>query len=62
MKIEVVTTISGVSFEECYQNRLIVDIDGLSVNYLSLNDLRKNKLASGRPKDLADLDALPKEE
>jgi hypothetical protein len=62
MKIEVVTTISGVLFEECYQNRQVVDIDGLSVNYLSLSDLRKNKLASGRPKDLADLDSLPEEE
>ncbi|MFN0035495.1 MAG: DUF6036 family nucleotidyltransferase [Saprospiraceae bacterium] len=62
IKIEVVTTISGVAFEECYQNRRVVDIDGLSINYLSLDDLRKNKLASGRPKDLADLDSLPEEE
>mgnify|MGYP001221539205 CR=1 FL=1 len=59
VRIEVVTTISGVIFEECYANRLTVDIEGTLVNYISLIDLRKNKLASGRPKDLADLDALP---
>jgi hypothetical protein len=59
VRIEVVTTISGVTFEECYKNRLSVDIDGLSVPYISLSDLRKNKLASGRSKDLADLEALP---
>lgn len=59
VRIEVVTTISGVDFEECYSNRLTADIDGVLVTYISLADLRKNKLASGRPKDLADLDALP---
>jgi hypothetical protein len=62
LKIEVVTTISGVTFEECYRNRQVVEIDGVPVNYLSLPDLRKNKLASGRPKDLADLDSLSGEE
>lgn len=58
-KIEVVTTIDGVSFEECYQNRLTETFDGIPVPYLSLEDLRKNKKASGRYKDLNDLQHLP---
>lgn len=61
-KIEVVTTIDGVSFEECYNNRLSESIDGIPVPYLSLDDLRKNKKASGRYKDLNDLQHLPEEE
>jgi hypothetical protein len=35
------------------------DIDGISIPVISLNDLRQNKLASGRAKDLADLENLP---
>ncbi len=61
-KIEVVTTIDGVTFEECFANRLLVEIDGITVAYLSLKDLRENKKASGRYKDLNDLQHLPEEE
>ena len=60
-KIEVVTTIDGVSFEECYANRVSVEIEGVNIPYLSLSDLRKNKKASGRYKDLNDLQHLPEE-
>ena len=61
MKIEIVTTIDGVSFEECFQNRLTIEVDGISVHYLSLPDLRRNKQSSGRFKDLDDLEHLPEE-
>jgi hypothetical protein len=61
-KIEVVTSIDGVTFEECFANRLLVEIDGITVAYLSLKDLRENKKASGRYKDLNDLQHLPEEE
>ncbi len=36
-----------------------IDIDGISIPVISLSDLRQNKLASGRAKDLADLENLP---
>jgi hypothetical protein len=58
-KIEVVTSIDGVSFTDCFANKLIVEIDGISVPYLSLKNLRENKKASGRYKDLNDLEHLP---
>ncbi len=57
-KIEVITTIDGVDFQECYANRKVLEIDGMNINFISLQDLRKNKLASGRFKDLDDLEHL----
>jgi hypothetical protein len=61
MKIEVVTSIDGVGFEECFENRLVIEVDGVPINYLSLKNLRENKKASGRFKDLNDLEHLPEE-
>lgn len=58
-RIDLVTSISGVTFEEAWQDRVNAQLDGLPVAFLSLRALRKNKAAAGRPKDLADLDALP---
>jgi hypothetical protein len=60
VKIEVSTFIDGVSFEECYAERVINEVDGVQVNIISLKHLRQNKQASGRLKDLADLEHLPK--
>ncbi|MBT9588103.1 hypothetical protein IV102_32500 [bacterium] len=58
-RIEISTQISGVQFEACWIGRVVGELDGLSVPILGLMELRANKLASGRPKDLADLDYLP---
>lgn len=60
MRIEVLTEIDGVDFDECYARRERVTMDGLNVNLISLTHLRKNKQASGRHKDLDDLEHLPK--
>jgi phage replication-related protein YjqB (UPF0714/DUF867 family) len=59
MRIELATTISGVAFEDCYRERVSGVIDGESVDIISLARLRQNKRASGRLKDLADLEQLP---
>jgi len=61
LRIEILQTISGVSFDECWPNRFYFAEGDLRVPVISLGDLRKNKRASGRPKDLADLARLPKE-
>lgn len=58
IRIEILTTISGVQFSECYAERLQDVIDGVSVNLISLPKLIANKRASGRYKDLNDLDNL----
>lgn len=58
VRIEVLTSIDGVSFEECYEHNVAVQIDDLIVPVISLEDLKKNKKASGRYKDLDDLEHL----
>ncbi len=50
---------SGLEFAEAYQRRNETSIDGEPVKLIGLADLRRNKRASGRNKDLADLDNLP---
>ena len=59
MRLEITTSISGVTFEECYQARLTARIDGVQTNLISLEHLKINKKASGRYKDLNDLENLP---
>jgi predicted nucleotidyltransferase len=59
LRIDVLTTISGVAFEIAYARRVTAVIDGVKVDVLSLEDLKSNKQASGRHRDLADLDELP---
>lgn len=59
LRIEVLTTISGVSFKECYAQRIVDTIDEVEVKLISLHHLKTNKKASGRFKDLNDLEHLP---
>ena len=59
VRIELSTSISGVDFQECYGERLETLLDGEPVSLISLRHLKINKKASGRSKDLADLDYLP---
>jgi hypothetical protein len=59
VRIELLTSISGVTFSECYGERLETLLDGEPVSLISLRHLKVNKKASGRSKDLADLDYLP---
>jgi hypothetical protein len=59
MKVEVMTHASGITFGECFQRKLVDSIDGVQVNVISLEDLRSNKTAAGRYKDLDDLEHLP---
>lgn len=58
-RLEILTTIDGVSFPECYAARDTAVIDGVEVNLINLHHLRLNKKASGRLKDLSDLEHLP---
>jgi hypothetical protein len=58
MRIEVVASISGVDFMECFTARKKVTVDDITINVISLPYLLKNKKASGRPQDLADYERL----
>lgn len=59
MRLEIITTISGVEFDACYARRALAEIDGVTVSIIGLEDLKINKKASGRHKDLNDLEQLP---
>jgi hypothetical protein len=59
-RIDIITSISGVVFDEAYRQRQIVEIEGLSIPILSLGDLIRNKRATGRDKDRLDADNLEK--
>ena len=59
-RIDIITAISGVEFDDAYQQRQIVEIEDLSIPILSLGDLIKNKRATGRDKDRLDADQLDK--
>ena len=58
-QIEIMTTIDGVEFEPCRQRALMLDLDGVSAPVIGLEDLKANKRAAGRHKDLNDLQNLP---
>lgn len=59
VRIELITGASGVKFSECYSRREVIEVDGIPVNFISLEDLKTNKKASARHKDLEDLEHLP---
>jgi hypothetical protein len=57
-RIDIITSLQGITFNECYDKRLLVEIDGVKVNFIDRENLRKNKKATGRLQDLADLEKL----
>jgi predicted nucleotidyltransferase len=59
LRFDIINHIDGVVFPECYERRVEADVGGVKVNFISLQDLKANKKASARNKDLADLDYLP---
>lgn len=60
VRIDIMNTLDGVTFDECFQNKSIIDIEGLPVNFISLNDLINNKKATARPRDIDDIENLTK--
>ena len=57
--VDLMTFTLGVTFDECYQNRIVLMIENVPTNVISLPDLIRNKQAIGRPQDLLDLENLP---
>ncbi|MBI4025830.1 MAG: hypothetical protein HY360_12670 [Verrucomicrobia bacterium] len=58
LRLEILTSIDGVEFEECYRRRIEVRIQDVLVQMISRDDLIRNKKASRRHKDLDDLEKL----
>jgi len=59
LRIDLLTNVSGIEFAESFAYRTQAVIDGVQVNLISLDHLKQNKRASGRSKDLGDLEHLP---
>lgn len=57
-RIDLLTSIDGVTFEECYKNKVRITLEETDVDFISLDDFKDNKRASGRLQDLADIEAL----
>ncbi len=57
-RVEILTVQTGVQFTECYAARVVVSIDGVDVNIVSLNHLLQIKRAGNRPKDVIDIKNL----
>ena len=57
-RIDLLTSVDGVDFNSCYESRIEVEIENINVDFIDLENLKKNKKASGRYQDLADLENL----
>ena len=57
-RIDILNTLLGVDFSECYSLRVKAEIEGVKINLMDLENLKKNKIASGRHQDLADVENL----
>jgi hypothetical protein len=58
-RIDILTIATGLEFDDAYEHRVLVDVGGLPVPFISVDDLRTNKLATGRLRDQADAADLP---
>jgi hypothetical protein len=61
-RIDLITTPDGIDFATCYQAKIEIKINDILVNFIDLENLKKNKKASGRLQDLADLENLSNRE
>jgi hypothetical protein len=57
-RIDILTSLPGVDFNACYKDRFHLSVEEIEVDFIDLENLRKNKKASGRLQDLADLENL----
>jgi len=57
-RIDILTTLKKIKFEDCYNERIGIEIQGIKINFIDLENLKQNKRATGRPQDLADAENL----
>lgn len=58
LRIDVLRSVDGVEFDDAYAKRVESEVDDVAVKLIGANDLLRNKLATGRPQDLVDAEAL----
>jgi len=57
-RIDILTGLTGLQFDEAWASRVGLELDGLRLPFIDRDSLRRNKLATGRPQDLADAQLL----
>ena len=57
-RVDLLTAIDGVEFDACFARRERVDLAGVELSIIGLDDFKTNKRAAGRLKDLADIESL----
>jgi len=57
-RVDILTGVSGVQFEDAWPRRVALDVEGAAVSVIGREDFIRNKRATGRPRDLADIEAL----
>lgn len=60
LRIDILNAISGVNFDEAYENKVEGEVDGLKINFINVEEFIRNKEATGRHKDLGDIASLRK--
>jgi len=58
LRIDILNAISGVDFEDAYKGKINAEVDDLQISYINIKDFIANKQASGRAKDLGDIEVL----
>jgi len=58
LRVDVLMSVDGITFDEAWANREVVEVDGTEMVFISKADLIKGKKACGRKQDLLDLDSL----
>lgn len=57
-RIDLLTTLKDIKFEDCYKTKVKVAIGDVEINFIDIENLKKNKRATGRLQDLADAENL----
>jgi len=57
-RIDILTSLKDLIFRDCYKAKVEVEIQGLHIDFIDIENLKKNKRATGRPQDIADAENL----
>ena len=58
LRVDIMMSIPGISFDEAWENRKVVELNDLKILFISRSNLIRSKEASGRPQDMIDADKL----
>lgn len=58
LRIDIITSIDGITFDEAYPKKLTIELEGINASYIGFDELIKNKRSSGRKIDISDVEDL----